>query len=427
MEYTSRGLRRRGESNRWEVALSHINPITGLRTTTYHTVEGNTKIEAERNRNKLIKQLEKEGLGSTGNMTVNHIVKELLLHKTQTGSICKSTLRHYEADARAIDRYIGKMPISKLRIPDVSSWVGKMMEDGLAPRTIAKPFKLLNQSLEYAIACDIITKNPCKYVKIPSLPRKDVNVLTYAERTRMLDLAYGLISNPQLRFAIILALTTGMRRSEICALRWSDLSDDCSINVNRTLALTNSGLVEKEPKTTAGIRNIPLIPAVYNHLKSLEKEKQVDAAPLNVPFGDPYILGTAGVDSKPYQPNRFTREFKMFADMNGFDVCIHDLRHNFATFALSSGVDPRTVAAILGHANVAVMFNFYAEVDEEAKRKAVPVIMNAFDSEFLKVLSPYTANTSNAPFYTNKNIDDLSIEELEEILRKKRLYGAFVI
>jgi integrase len=103
------------------------------------------------------------------------------------------------------------------------------------------------------------------------------------------------------------------------------------------------------------------------------------AAELQVPFGDPYVLGSPDPQSRPYHPTQLTKDFKAFCEMNGFQLTFHDLRHTFATMMIAGGTDVRTVASYLGHSNVAMTLNTYAEVDPDAKRAALGKVDEAFD------------------------------------------------
>ena len=74
LTYTSRGLRRRRNSDRWEAVLSHTDPVTGEVVRTFHTVEGKTRRQAERARDALILDLERKGGAVDSSMSVRHDV-----------------------------------------------------------------------------------------------------------------------------------------------------------------------------------------------------------------------------------------------------------------------------------------------------------------------------------------------------------------
>ena len=85
---------------------------------------------------------------------------------------------------------------------------------------------------------------------------------------------------------IELALTTGMRRGEVCGLRWSDIGEQ-TVTVNRIVSLDGGTPYVKEPKTEGSRRTIPLIKRLYAVLRAIEKDRRYVASELGVPFGDP--------------------------------------------------------------------------------------------------------------------------------------------
>ncbi len=91
-----------------------------------------------------------------------------------------------------------------------------------------------------------------------------INALNKDDRSRMLALARNAQPEP-LGIAIELALTTGMRRGEVCALRWSDLGDDGTITVSHALGNAEGGFYLKEPKTGSSQRVIPLTKSIYTY------------------------------------------------------------------------------------------------------------------------------------------------------------------
>lgn len=126
-------------------------------------------------------------------------------------------------------------------------------------------------------------------------------------------------------------------------------------------------------------RTIPLTKRMNVVLHAMERDARNAFASMRVPFTDPYILGTNETDSRPLHSTALTKEFKSFCKMHGFDCTFHDLRHTFATMMIANGTDVRTVASYLGHSNVAMTLNTYAEVDPQAKLAAVERVEESFD------------------------------------------------
>lgn len=381
MKYTSRGLRRRGDSDKWHVTLSHRDSLTGELVPSYHTVTARTEKQAKKRRDELIIELERRGSAVSSRMTLAEYLEKFIQMKSDSGTLERSTVDHYRKHAKVVRRYIGGYKLADVSITVVSGWMSQMVQEGYAPRSVGKPFGLLKLALKHAVAMDLIAKNPCEFCKPPKIKRKKLNVLDKKERTRLLQLARDGEPEP-LALAIELALTTGMRRGEICGLRWSDLGD-CEITVNRAISLDRGTPYVKEPKTEGSHRTIPLTSRPYAVLRAIEKDERYVAAELGVKFGDPFILGTPNPDSRPYHPTRLTREFQAFCKMHGFQMTFHDLRHTFATMMIANGTDVRTVASYLGHSNVAMTLNTYAEVDPDAKRAALSKIDESFDVDLM--------------------------------------------
>lgn len=252
-----------------------------------------------------------------------------------------------------------------------------MTAEGYAPKTVAKPFRLLKQALKWAVGQDLLTKNACDFCKPPKRAKTPINALSREDRSRMLALAREAIGQP-LGLAIELALTTGMRRGEVCALRRSDLNDDGSITVSHALGNGEGGFYLKEPKTGSSARTIPLTKSTFARLQAWRRGALQQACEFGYGLGDAFILGTQEPDSRPYNPTMLGKDFAAFCKMNGFSCTFHDLRHTFATMMIGNGCDVRTVASYLGHASVSMTLDIYADVDPDAKA-AVSKVEDSFD------------------------------------------------
>ena len=101
--------------------------------------------------------------------------------------------------------------------------------------------------------------------------------------------------------------------------------------------------------------------------------------------------------------------------MNGFALTFHDLRHTFATMMIGNGTDVRTVANYLGHSNVAMTLNTYAEVDPDAKRAAVDKIEDSFDIDLTSVFGNIGAKPNPQPGALT-----FTVEQLELMLAETR-------
>ena len=161
LNYTTRSIRQRGAEGMWEVTLSHRNPLTGEVVRTYHKVEAKTRRQAERKRDELILDLERKGGALATGVTVREFMGRLLDYKEESGTIEPSTARGYRSEAKLICRYIGSEKLVSATIATVNDWMARMSKDGYAPKSVAKPFRLLKQAMKWAVAQDLLVKNPC--------------------------------------------------------------------------------------------------------------------------------------------------------------------------------------------------------------------------------------------------------------------------
>ena len=241
----------------------------------------------------------------------------------------------------------------------VKSWMDGLIARGLSTSTVTKAYRLLKQALNKAVSDGLIESNPCT-VKPPKRQRDAPNALDAKGRARLLGILGKMAPSP-FRLAVYIAICTGMRRGEICALRWDDVDmERCEVHVSQSVGIRRGGAYEKPPKTLSSMRTIPIPSLLLEQLRT--------------PHKGSYVLG-----DKPYSPARLTKEWQGFARM--FDIrgskglcTFHDLRHTYATMAIAGGADVRSVAAILGHSSVAMTLDVYAAPDEEAKRRTADLI-----------------------------------------------------
>lgn len=418
MKYASRGLRRRGDSDKWEVTLTHDDPYTGDSVRTYHTIEAKTERQARKKRDELILDMERKGGAVGSTITVTDYLDHFLTVKEASKSIEASTMSGYRSEARKIGKYIGGVRLCDLDIQTVNEWMAKMSAEGYAPKTVAKPFRLLKQALKYAVGAELITKNPCDFCKPPRRKKAPINALDQEERTRMLKHAREAQPDP-LGYMIELALTTGMRLSEVCAVRTSCILDVPAIEVRSSLGCGAGGYYEKEPKTESSVRTLPLTTRTWSHLNALKKDMLRTLAEFGVKGADPFLFGTWEADSKPYNPTKLGKEFSAFCRMNGFNCTFNDLRHTFATMMIAKGTDIRTVSDWLGHASPSMTLDVYADVAPEAKRDSLEKMKACFDVDMDGVFGELGPKREEPPASGIAGLT-FTVEQLELMLAEAR-------
>ncbi len=300
---------------------------------------------------------------------IAELVREHIDRAVNTGAIEKSTVIGYDAALRHIREGFGDLPVCDLTRDMVEQWEEDMTALGLSSSTVGKAHRLLKMVLTRAVDADLIPKNPMALVKPPKRKAVNpgINALDKATRARVMELL-DMMQPCRMSTAAKIALHTGMRRAEICALRWQDVDLQGGVLwVRRSIGVAKGGPYLKEAKTGKD-RDIALTPTIVKVLKEWKA---------NQPDGCVYVLG----DQLGYwDPAMLSKEWMNFVKQFGINgtegrpCTFHDLRHTWATAAVAAGVDIKTVSSNLGHANAAMTLNIYASADPEAKRRAAQLM-----------------------------------------------------
>ena len=169
---------------------------------------------------------------------------------------------------------------------------------------------------------------------------------------------------------------TGLRRGEICGLKWSDTDFDANkLRVQRSVSKKKGGsVVIGETKTNTGNRIITMPPSVS---KILQRRKQMAITEWVFPaFLNP---------ERPIHPEAAYRKLKVILKHAELPLIrFHDLRHTFATHAMKGGVDAKTLSGILGHTNASFTLDTYTHVTSDMQRNASAVVGTMMKNIMLK-------------------------------------------
>jgi integrase len=178
---------------------------------------------------------------------------------------------------------------------------------------------------------------------------------------------------------IMLALTTGLRRGEVCGLKWEDVDlEKGTLAVRRSLEQIGKHVIEKDPKT-AGSRRLVLLPKLA--VDVLAENSSIQAANKQA-MGEAYQDGgwvCAHADGRHLQPDSVTSNYRKVLAKAGLPHCrFHDLRHTLATQLLANGVPVKVVSEILGHSSVYITQDVYSHVLPHMQQQAADTIDRLF-------------------------------------------------
>lgn len=240
----------------------------------------------------------------------------------------------------------------------------------LSDGTVGRVHAMLHESMEMAIKEHLISKNPTNGTTVPKTTKKEMQVLTDEQLAAFMELVDA---EDYWRDLFYTELTTGLRRGELCGLKWADFDEsEGKLNINRSINLRKGVIVEGETKTNQGKRSFYLPVSTANMLRERKKNSKSEWI-----FTDPLH------PELPVTPPAAYRKMKQLLKKAGLpDMRFHDLRHTFATHSLTSGVDAKTLSGILGHTNASFTLDTYTHVTTDMQRRASNIVGDFVDDIF---------------------------------------------
>ncbi|MCY4653208.1 MAG: site-specific integrase [Dehalococcoidia bacterium] len=229
-------------------------------------------------------------------------------------------------------------------------------------------YRVLSEALEYAVDIEVIEANPADRVK-PQIVTAEMVELILAQA----------VGTPWLA-AFCLAVYTGIRRSELCGLRWRDVDlEKYYLTIDRARVAVTGGSVEGDPKSESSSRLISLSTDIVYVLRYhlMDQLEMFEALGIQWKEDCHMFCNDRG---EPYHSSSVTHAFKRFATRSGFpDVRLHDTRHAHATILLRAKVQLKVVQEGMGHSTIATMSDIYSHVLREMDVDAAEAFERQFD------------------------------------------------
>jgi integrase len=269
---------------------------------------------------------------------------------------------------------LGKYPLTRLSSSRVQMFLNHQLAHGQSIRRVQIMRTVLSSALTRAMREELVVRNVARLAELPTWERKPITPWTAAEARTFLDAT----RNDPLYPAFVLLLVYGLRRGEALALRWRDIDDDDSeIRVRQQIQRVNGQLRVGPLKTTAGRRDLPLLPVVSDVLVMRKTAQAADRNALGQAWEDRGLVFTTRT-GRPIEPRNLVRSFRRICDHNRLrPIAVHHLRHTTATLLKNLGVPARDAQIILGHSRLAVTLEIYTHEDRRAQREALTKISDA--------------------------------------------------
>lgn len=355
--------------NKWVVEVRWVEEATGktARVVKY----ADTRREAEALRAELVSQRHKGLLAVPSRATVRefalHYLKQLEAEGLRPNSLRLARLELAYAIPSLKDPNQPD-PFGSLRLQEVKPLhlqeVLNRVREGYAPRTVRKVYTRLKALFREAVALELLARNPAEGLKL-RLPEgeKAARALEPWEIERLLGEADRSRSR-EMALLLRLVLETGLRRGEALALQWKDVDlERGELRVWRAWVKVNGKGSFTSPKTRAAKRIVPLPPGLGERLRTLREELLERLTPRELE--EAFLFG----GDRPFDPDAFNHYLRRLAQRAGLGkVRVHDLRHTWATLALSRGIPLEVVSERLGHASPNITLGIYRHLLEEERR-----------------------------------------------------------
>ena len=315
---------------------------------------------------------------------------------------------------------------SNLKLKDLTSMMlqefynYKFSRCGLSAKTITNIHRFLHEALNQAVNEHLLLFNPCDAVTLPRDEKPQIEILTREEQQILIRTSYNF------RYGVFvrLALATGVRLGELTGLRWEDADiRNSMLHIRRTLNRlskidyngtgNSTEIVIQEPKTSNGLRSIPLMRNMLNELIQWKNVQIEEARIAGKDYQESGFIMTNPLGGF-VEPRTFSDHYQKILDAAGLGhFTVHALRHTFASRAIEQGMDNKVLSTILGHSSVSFTLDRYVHIQDIQKHEEIKCMEELFDISALSQNYSYpviVTPSANGFILSAVDFDDITAE-----------------
>lgn len=287
------------------------------------------------------------------------------------------TYQGYVEKSKTILEHLGNMQLQKIELYHLQKFISDLQIEGKSPKSLRHYYSILKMCFDDAIMCRHILLNPTRNLKLPSMRRKELSIMTKEEQLVFESFMKKYRMGP----AYIVLANTGLRAGELSGLTWKDVDfENKALYVRRGMQKITTydddfNKVKRERKVTDvktenSYRIVPMLDKVVRVLKEYKQKIQAEQEEL-AELGeeikdDDFIFKTKC--NHPITSEYLRKTCQEICKSNNFrKVGIHELRHTFATRSIEAGIDLRVLQEILGHASYSTTADIYVHILGQVK------------------------------------------------------------
>lgn len=316
---------------------------------------------------------------------------------------------------------LGEIRLQKLTARDIQQYYTWLMDEKkLSPNTVIKHHNLLTNTLNAAERQEYITKNPMRAVSPPKKRQREAKFYTPEQLGILLDKAVG----TRLELPVYICAYLGLRRGELCGLRWSDVDlEHKTITIENTRTQAGKKEIEKGTKTASSTRTLYLPDTLCDMLKAAKENQQACRAEYKNAYDDnDYVVVME--DGRPFRPNYLSELFgKFLADNDLPKIVLHELRHTFASLSNQAGIPAYNIGKALGHSTPATTQKIYTHLLDQTHTQAVEGVAAIADEARRKAGKEYLLQLAKALIDEIRMWDPMKFGDCNEYMEEIQSIG----
>ena len=348
------------------------DPVTGVQRVITRTIHAKTKAAAEKQVRQLLADLEDNP--TSGTTAPFSVVLEKWMEMIEVLGRSPSTLFNYRnMISNSIEPALGHIPLNELSAAHLDAFYVKMLKKDppITAATVKRHHAVIRAALQQAFKWGWVDENVALRASPPAEVRGKVVAPSAVEVRKLLN-AFSDVEDLRVHgIGAAIAAATGMRRGEICALRWSSMEGNVFV-VKESVWEADGKIGIKSTKTNQE-RLVPVLPELEAGLLEWRRECEARAALVDAQITDDcFIISTWPDFTVPMRPSTFSQAFRRVAIAEGLGhIHLHSFRHFVATELFATGLAARTVADVLGHSDPSLTMKVYTHTSVDRQRAAL--------------------------------------------------------